>query len=363
MSKPLTRTSKTRRWIEALLLLAGLIAVGIWGWSYARRAVYQTWANLTLNRRIHNHPSATVPSPTSPPQAAAPPLQNGALIGRLAIPRLDLHAVVREGAGHDTLDVALGHIPGTALPGQSGNVGVAGHRDTLFRGLRKIEKDDVIEFQTADNRYQYKVESTRIVKPDNVAVLSASTHPEMTLVTCYPFYYVGSAPDRFIVKARLIEPQTAAAPTAPQAPVSGPVASQRQPAHTQPSRDPRNLGRQRVASATSTTARSQPAIPSVQRVSFQVAQNNSRQIVPGIRLGLSASDAPGGRASIWMYMTPERRMISLRNQPVHQAVFFHGHDDGKQRELMITRVTPDSVTGYMLLYGGARASTRLARNQ
>src|SRR6202041_1007025 len=117
--------------------------------------------------------SAVVSPPHALPQARAP-IQNGALLGRLAIPRLNLRAVVREGAGEDTLDVALGHIPGTALPGQAGNVGVAGHRDTLFRGLRKIEKNDVIEFQTPAGSYSYKVESTQIVKPKDVSVLHAS---------------------------------------------------------------------------------------------------------------------------------------------------------------------------------------------
>jgi sortase A len=152
---------------------------------------------------MNSHPQAA--NQSHPP----PPIQNGALIGRLAIPRLNIRSVVREGAGQDTLDVALGHIPGTALPGQPGNTGIAGHRDTLFRGLRKIEKNDVIEFQTPAGSFSYKVESTSIVKPDNVAVLQAGQRPEMTLVTCYPFYYVGSAPDRFIVKARLIDPPTA----------------------------------------------------------------------------------------------------------------------------------------------------------
>ena len=335
------RTSKARRWIEAVLLLAGLAALGIWGWSYARRAVYQAWGNLVLNRRIENRP-ATVSPPAAAPQVKAPPLLNGALIGRLAIPRLDMRAVVREGAGQDTLDVALGHIPGTALPGQAGNVGVAGHRDTLFRGLRKIRKDDAIEFETPAGSYKYTVESTRIVKPDDVAVLRAGQHPEMTLVTCYPFYYVGSAPNRFIVTARLVDPPTAA-PTPPPAPV---------PQRTVPVK-------------TTTARRSPPTLPAVQRVSFRVSENDSRQVVPGIRLGLSRADAAGRRASVWMYMTPERRTISLKNQPAHQAVFFHGHDDSKQRALMITGVTADSITGYLLLYGRAgshvgRASTPAA---
>jgi sortase A len=357
-----TRTSKARRWIEALLLLAGLVAVGIWGWSYARRAVYQAWGNLVLNRRIENRPAATSP-PGAIPQAKAPPLRNGSLIGRLAIPRLDMRAVVREGAGQDTLDVALGHIPGTALPGQSGNVGVAGHRDTLFRGLRKIEKDDVIEFQTPAGSYNYKVESTSIVKPDDVAVLRASGSSEMTLVTCYPFYYVGSAPDRFIVKARLVEPPPAVPSHDREGAVSGNSGLSHDRQGVVSGNSVLSHGRQGVVSANATTAPRPFAPPAVRRVSFQLSANNSRQVVPGIRLGLSSADPARGRATVWMYMTPERRTISLKNQPAHQAVFFHGHDDGKQREFMITRVAANSVTGYLLLYGSARAGARPFRDQ
>jgi sortase A len=124
------------------------------------------------------------------------------LLGRLTIPRLNLTEMVREGAQESTLSLALGHIPGTALPGQRGNVGVAGHRDKIFRGLRDVQKDDLIRFETLDGTYLYRVQETEIVMPDQVSVLRASQHPELTLVTCYPFYYVGSAPQRFIVKAR-----------------------------------------------------------------------------------------------------------------------------------------------------------------
>jgi len=356
-----TRTGKTRRWIEALLLLAGAIAVGIWGWSYARRALYQTWGNLVLNRRIDNPPAKTAPPSAASQAKAPPPIQSGALIGRLAIPRLNMRAVVREGAGRDTLDVALGHIPGTALPGQPGNAGIAGHRDTLFRGLRKIEKDDVIEFQTPAGSYNYKVESTGIVKPDDVAVLHASKYPEMTLVTCYPFYYVGSAPDRFIVKARLVEQPTAPAPDAKlvaDARASEP--SHAQPSHDQPSHAQPSHDRDGVVPAKSTRP-VRPALPAVRRVSFRVSEGDSREVVPGIRLGRSRADAARGRATVWMFVTPERHRISLKNQPAHQPVFFHGHDDGKQRELTITRVTSNSVTGYLLLYGSAKASARLVR--
>jgi sortase A len=325
--------------MEAFLLLAGVIAIGIWGWSYVRRAVFQTWGNLVLDRRIDVRSATVSPSRAAPQAQAPPPIRNGALIGRLAIPRLNVRAVVREGAGQDTLDVALGHIPGTALPGQPGNAGIAGHRDTLFRGLRKIEKNDVIEFQTPDGDYRYKVESTGIVKPDNVAVLNAGRHPEMTLVTCYPFYYVGSAPDRFIVKARLVDP-----PAAPK--FSAGAGSELSP------------DRQGTVPGKSATLPVRPALPATRKVGFQLSGRDSREVVPGIRLGLSSADAARHRASLWMYVTPERRTIALKNQPARQAVFFHGHDDGKQRELMITGVTANSVTGYLLLYGSARSAAR-----
>jgi sortase A len=109
--------------------------------------------------------------------------------------------MVREGAGEGTLRTAVGHIPGTALPGAAGNVALAGHRDTFFRALRNIRKNDSIDVQTGHGTYRYLVESTEIVGPRDVAVLKASGGETLTLVTCYPFYYVGSAPKRFIVRA------------------------------------------------------------------------------------------------------------------------------------------------------------------
>src|SRR5262249_34912812 len=113
--------------------------------------------------------------------------------------------------------VAVGHIPGTAFPGAEGNVGVAGHRDMLFRGLRNIRKNDLIEFETLQGKYTYQVEQLRIVKPHQTEVLADGKQPELTLVTCYPFYYVGSAPDRFIVQAREISrPPTPIARSMPQ---------------------------------------------------------------------------------------------------------------------------------------------------
>jgi sortase A len=132
------------------------------------------------------------------------------LIGRIGIPRLSFSAIVVEGIDRATLRRAIGHIPGTALPGQPGNVGLAGHRDALFRPLRNLKVDDEIRFSTPSGDFRYEVESLRIVDPNDVSVLAASGQNVLTLVTCYPFYYVGPAPKRWIVRARQVSSLTPA---------------------------------------------------------------------------------------------------------------------------------------------------------
>jgi sortase A len=227
---------RVRRSFERALLFVGFLALDVWIWSNAGSATYQVWENWVFNQEIHHQAptvtrflaenghqlserikswlgtatapkSASINRVPSPPPAAPPPVvEDKALIGRLSIPRLHLSAIVREGAGEETLSLALGHIPHTALPGQPGNVGVAGHRDRLFRGLRNIRRDDVIVFETVSGKYTYQVKSTSIVRPQDTAVLHPGRNSELTLVTCYPFYYVGSAPKRFIVKALQLPP-------------------------------------------------------------------------------------------------------------------------------------------------------------
>ena len=113
--------------------------------------------------------------------------------------------MINEGVDERTLDLAVGHIPSTALPGQQGNVGLAAHRDTLFRNLKNVRRDDEIALTTLNNRYVYRVVSVRVVNPGEVSVLEASADEKiLTLVTCYPFYFVGHAPRRFIVRARQV---------------------------------------------------------------------------------------------------------------------------------------------------------------
>lgn len=219
--------------VEKALVLLGLIGIDLWLLSNAENAIYQAWQGWAFNQELQGRPAdisaflsqkeaqighwlgikehepstpaastPRSPAPKAPEFARRPQPPGNAVIGRLTIPRLQVSAMVREGVGEDTLRVALGHIPATALPGQTGNVGIAGHRDTLFRALRRIHKNDVILVQTLAGTYTYRVQTTKIVGPREVSVLDPTSSPELTLVTCYPFYYVGSAPERFIVKAR-----------------------------------------------------------------------------------------------------------------------------------------------------------------
>jgi sortase A len=134
----------------------------------------------------------------------APAIVPKDLAGRLEIQRIGISVVVVEGTGETALRRAAGHIAGTDLPGEPGNVGIAGHRDTFFRPLRNIHRDDIITLTTSRGEYRYRVLSTKIVSPYDVAVLNPDGTEILTLVTCYPFYFVGAAPDRFIVRAERV---------------------------------------------------------------------------------------------------------------------------------------------------------------
>jgi sortase A len=135
-------------------------------------------------------------------------LSAGGVIGDMMVPRLGLKVVVAEGVTDGVLKRAAGHMPETSLPGQQGNVALAAHRNTFFGPLRRIHLGDIIVLKTAEASFLYQVESTSVVAPSNVQVLEASTAPTLTLITCFPFDYVGAAPQRFIVRAREIRATT-----------------------------------------------------------------------------------------------------------------------------------------------------------
>ena len=128
-------------------------------------------------------------------------LVRGAALAELSIPRLNLSAVVLHGSDAQTLRRGPGHLENTALPGESGNAVIAGHRDSFFRPLRNVQVGDDVFVDTRQGRFQYRVTSLRVVKPHDLSVLNPTDDAVLTLITCYPFWVLGDAPDRFVVRA------------------------------------------------------------------------------------------------------------------------------------------------------------------
>jgi sortase A len=129
-------------------------------------------------------------------------LAEGDPVGRLELPRIGLSVMVLQGVSEPTLVAGAGHVPGTPSPGGDGNVVIAAHRDTFFRKLEGVVRGDRIQMATARGRYEYVVESSEVVDPEDTQVMESRARDELTLVTCYPFHYIGSAPKRFVVHAR-----------------------------------------------------------------------------------------------------------------------------------------------------------------
>jgi sortase A len=175
---------KTMQWF---LWTLGLLSVGYW----AQLSAKAKWSQMRGAREIERPGVSTAaPSP-------------GDVVGRLEIPRLSVSTVVFEGADQDVLERGAGHLPGSALPGNRGNTVLAAHRDTFFRPLRGIRIGDVVKIHTPPQDSVYIVESARVVEPDEVDVLKPTPEPALTLITCYPFRYIGPAPERFVVRAVL----------------------------------------------------------------------------------------------------------------------------------------------------------------
>jgi sortase A len=203
ITPPARRVRRGHRWIERILLLIGVICLGYFLYTYAEAQLYQAFEDQQLDAILQSAAPASGPAAARRGAAPAP----GSAIGRIEIPRLRVSAVIRAGSDARTLRLAVGYIPGTALPGEKGNVGLAGHRDTFFRRLRDINPDDEIRVTTSNGVFHYYVQRTNIVRPKDVWVLNATSYPALTLITCYPFTYVGSAPQRFIVRAALGTPR------------------------------------------------------------------------------------------------------------------------------------------------------------
>jgi sortase A len=140
--------------------------------------------------------------------------QPGHVIGSLAIPRIGISVPLVESTTERALLLGVGHVEGTRFPGEADNVGLAGHRDTHFRRLGRVHKGDRIVVRTPDGQFTYSVDSTFVVRPERGDLLNPTGQPMLTLVTCYPFHWIGPAPKRFIVRAREVDGHVAAATAA-----------------------------------------------------------------------------------------------------------------------------------------------------
>lgn len=215
------------RFFEGALLLSALALLGWCAVILAEGRAAQAYGEWSLERMRHGRSASRlefvvdrfVPSSlqswlesrggtaTTKDDTKSAPLKPGTLVGRIEIPRLHVRAIVMEGDADDTLRLGVGHIPGTPLPGQLGNAAIAGHRDSFFHRLSRIRRSDRISIVTPDNTYRYAVDSIRIVAPEKIDVLAPTPTPTLTLVTCYPFDFIGAAPSRFIVSAHRLDPQ------------------------------------------------------------------------------------------------------------------------------------------------------------
>jgi len=186
-------------------LLSGvLIAGGAFLLYVGGHELYDSRAGQAEAARAFEQPVPDTPET----RAATHPVNlhnaaRGDTVAKLKIPRLDTELYVVEGDGAKELRRGPGHLAGTAMPGEDGNCVIAGHRDTHFRVLKDIREGDDIILQTPAGQFLYRVKRTRIVSPENTSALAPTSTAELNLITCYPFYYVGSAPKRFIVQAKL----------------------------------------------------------------------------------------------------------------------------------------------------------------
>ena len=192
-------------WAERLLVLAG--------------AALLAWSALVLietrvSQRLAHETLVTMP-PVAPHTARRTPPPAGSPLAELSIPRIHLSAVVLHGSDARTLRAGVGHIENTAFPGEPGNVAIAGHRDSFFRPLQHVRVGDDVVLETPAGRWHYRVSSLRVVRPSDVTVLNPTPNATLTLVTCYPFWIFGHAPDRFIVRATRIGDPVSEGRTAP----------------------------------------------------------------------------------------------------------------------------------------------------
>jgi len=210
---------RTLSGFERLLMLLGLLLLSIYGIARIYRTVSSRW-EVQQFWQARQSPSRDGSVNTAQSGVASPNFQLWSekrieaykasfssqfppALAVLKIPAINLEVPVLQGTDDLTLNRGAGHIDGTAIPGGDGNIGIAGHRDGFFRGLKDVHEGDEVELFTQNSTDRYIVDEILIVAPEDVSVLQPTTKPSLTLVTCYPFYFVGSAPQRYIVRASI----------------------------------------------------------------------------------------------------------------------------------------------------------------
>jgi sortase A len=192
---------RRKKWFR--LLSVALVVFGAFLLGRGAREIVESRVGQSVARRQFR----TDQAPTAPRTAP----QLGEPVAKLSIPRLGAELYVVEGTDSGDLRLGPGHMPGTAMPGGKGNCVIAGHRDTHFRVLKDIRQGDDIVLETGQGRFVYTVDATAVVQPTNTSSLQPTRSAVLNLITCYPFYYLGNAPKRFVVTAKLEQPLSASA--------------------------------------------------------------------------------------------------------------------------------------------------------
>lgn len=200
--------------LDLVLTIVGLVLLGYVGETLLEARVREEIGN----RRLQKAWSESKQPESSPSEQRRP--VSGELLGRLEIPRLGISALVAEGAEDGTLRTAIGHLSHTPLPGELGNAALAAHRDTHFRELRNVRVGDRVRMLSWTGEVEFEVTGTQIVGPEDVSVLDPTPDASLTLITCYPFGYIGNAPKRFIVQASRVPSTSAALAPATRPPLS-----------------------------------------------------------------------------------------------------------------------------------------------
>jgi sortase A len=184
----------TRRRVSLLLILVGVALLGYVGSEYW--GMYRSQQKLALE---WERQAAAISKPAA---AVIPPDQ---ALTRVVIPKISLDAIVVEGASRKELSEGPGHMKETAMPGETGNAVITAHRDTFFRHIYELVKGDQIQVRRSGRVFTYEVTGKRIVMPDDVSVIKQTNDPQLTLITCYPTYYIGPAPKRLVVFSKLVD--------------------------------------------------------------------------------------------------------------------------------------------------------------